>query len=40
MLATILPAFGFRLADIGAVYPRANITLRPVNGVSMIMTPR
>ena len=40
VLATIVPAFRFRLADPAAVFPRANITLRPINGVPMIVTPR
>jgi cytochrome P450 len=37
VLATILPRFRFRLADAGAVFPQARITLRPAGGMPMIV---
>jgi cytochrome P450 len=40
VLATILPVFRFRLADAASVFPQARITLRPQNGMPMLVTPR
>lgn len=40
VLATILPAFRFRLAQAEAIFPQARITLRPARGMLMIITPR
>jgi cytochrome P450 len=40
VLATILPMFRFRLVDAQSVSPEARITLRPVGGMPMIVTPR
>jgi cytochrome P450 len=40
VLATILPMFHFRLIDAASVMPQARITLRPLGGMPMIVTPR
>jgi cytochrome P450 len=40
VLAVILPAFRFRLADPRAVFPKARITLHPRGGMPTIVTPR
>jgi cytochrome P450 len=40
VLATILPAFRFELADRDAIYPLARITLRPQSGMLMVVKPR
>ncbi len=40
VLATILPAFRFRLAEPDKVFPISRITLRPAEGLNMIVTPR
>ena len=40
VLAKILPAFQFKLVDANAVFPQSRITLRPVGGIPMIVTPR
>ena len=38
VLAVILPAFRFRLADPRAVFPEARVTLHPRGGMPMIVT--
>ena len=40
VLAVILPAFRFRLADPRAVSTEARITLHPRGGMPTIVTPR
>ncbi|MEG6509946.1 cytochrome P450 [Methyloligella sp. 2.7D] len=40
VLAAILPAFRFRLADTAAIVPEARITLRSRGGIPMIVSPR
>jgi cytochrome P450 len=40
VLATILPAFQFRLSDPQVVFPQARITLRPAAGMPMVTRPR
>ncbi len=40
VLATILPAFRFRLLNSTSIVPQARITLRPLGGMPMIVTPR
>jgi cytochrome P450 len=40
VLASILPVFHFRLVDAPSVMPQARITLRPLGGMPMIVTPR
>jgi cytochrome P450 len=40
VLATILPAFRFRLLEPRSVEPQARITLRPAGGMPMIVTER
>ena len=40
VLATILPAFRFRLVEPQSVEPQARITLRPAGGMPMIVSER
>jgi cytochrome P450 len=40
VLATILPAFQFRMSQPQTVFPQARITLRPASGMPMVMRPR
>ena len=40
VLATILPAFRFRLVDPAAIRPETRITLKPAGGMPMVLTPR
>jgi cytochrome P450 len=40
VLATILPAFDFRLAEPEAILPQARITLTSAKGVAILVTPR
>jgi cytochrome P450 len=40
VLATILPAFSFKIADPETISPLARITLRPQAGMAMLVRPR
>ena len=40
VLTTILPAFRFRLVDPERVFPKAHLTLSPLNGLPMIVSAR
>jgi cytochrome P450 len=40
VLATILPAFSFRIANPEKIFPLARITLRPEAGMAMLVRPR
>jgi cytochrome P450 len=40
VLSTVLPRFKVRLANAGAVFPEARVTLRPAGGLRAFVTPR